>query len=432
MPSRNRNMQGGKSVVSDLAPRTIRTGSGQINDNWVGVFPPMPIPTFGSVTATSGGWAVSITNYDSAATYVVTTTAGSVSQLSGTITQSGLGNNTSATVTVTVSKTGYSSSIAVIAGTSQSQLAAPTFSASTGTSGGWTATITNYDAANTYSLSTTAGSASQTSGTITQSGLGNNTSSTVTVTVSRSGYVSNSGTISGTSQSQLTAPTFSGSTATAGGWTATITNYDSSATYSISTTSGSASQTSGTITQSGLGNGVSTTVTATVSKSGFVSNSGTVSGTSQSQLATPTFSAYSYTTANGGFQFTITNYNASYTYNLSTTAGSISRSGSTVTVSGLSNGQTATAYVSASLAGYVTSAQGSITGMAKPTCTSCGTGTTSVEGCNGATCGIIACPSGYCPAYNIVYYNSPSPNPCVGCNASIGGWYCCGCGGVCG
>lgn len=350
MPLRNRNTQGGKSVSSDLAPRTSRTGFGQVNDNWVGVFPPMPLPTFGSVTPTFGGYTVPITNYDSAATYVITTTAGSASQTSGTITQSGLGNNVSATVTVTVSKTGFTPSIAVISGTSQTQLPAPTFSADTPTAGGWTATITNYDASVTYSLSTTSGS------------------------VSRSGS---------------------------------------------------------TITQSGIGNGVSTTVTVGVSKSGFASNSGLVSGTSQSQLTTPTFSAYSYG-ANGAFQFTITNYNVNFTYNLSTTAGSISRSGNTVTVSGLANGQTATAFISASLAGFVTSAQGSITGMSKPACTSCGPGSTAVEGCNGATCGIIPCGSGSCPAYNIIYFFSPSPNPCVGCAAQIGGWYCCGCGGACG
>jgi len=209
MPLRNRNTQGGKSVSSDLAPRTSRTGFGQINDNWVGVFPPMPIPTFGSVTPTFGGYTVPITNYDSAATYVITTTAGSASQTSGTITQSGLGNNVSATVTVTVSKTGFTTSIAVIAGTSQTQLATPTLSGATATTGGFTFTITNFDGANTYTISTSAGSVSRSGGTITQSGLANGASATVSVTASRSGFVSSgTATRTGTSTPNCSSCTF--------------------------------------------------------------------------------------------------------------------------------------------------------------------------------------------------------------------------------
>lgn len=431
MPLINRNTQGGISVsLGSLVPRSNRTGSGQVNERWVGVLP-FPIPTFSTATKTVGGWTATITNYDPTATYVVTTTLGSISQLGGLITQIGLGNNISTTATVTASKSGFTDAVATLVGTSQSQLSAPTFSAVTSTAGGWTATITNYDALNTYGVSTTAGSASQTLGSITQTGLGSNASATVTVSVSRVGFVSNSATLAGTSQTQLATPTFGTPTATAGGWTVSITNYDASVTYGITTTLGSASQTSGTITQTGLGNGVTSTVTVNVSKTGFAPNSTTVSWTSQSKLATPTLSGYSYG-ANGAFTFTITNYNAGYTYNLSTTAGGISRSGNTVTVGGLANGQTATASVSASLSGSVTSDAAGITGMAKPSCTSCGPGTVAVEGCNGATCGIIPCGSGSCPAYQIVYYFSPSPNPCVGCNASIGGWYCCGCGGACG
>ena len=144
----------------------------------------------------------------------------------------------------------------------------------------------------------------------------------------------------------------------------------------------------------------------------------------------PTLSAYSYG-ADGAFTFTITNYDATATYVLATTAGSISRSTNTVTVSGLGNGATATATVTIQKSGF-SDASASITGQTKPVCSSCGGGTTSVQGCNGGTCGIIACGSGYCPAYDIVFYYSPSPNPCVGCAAAVGGWYCCPCGGACG
>ena len=79
-------------------------------------------------------------------------------------------------------------------------------------------------------------------------------------------------------------------------------------------------------------------------------------------LATPTLSAA--TSNSSGFSFTINNYDASNTYTLSTTAGSISRSGSTVTVSGLSPGGSATATVSASRSGYGDSASANRIGIA--------------------------------------------------------------------
>lgn len=152
-----------------------------------------------------------------------------------------------------------------------------------------------------------------------------------------------------------------------------------------------------------------------------------------SPFTTPTLSTYSYG-ANGAFQFTITNYDATATYVLATTAGSISRSTNTVTVSGLGNGGTATASVTAQKAGFSDSAVAQIVGQSKPACTSCGAATYGLNGCNGATCGIIACSSGECPAYDSYTYDNPSPNPCVGCGAAIGGWYCCTvtCSGACG
>lgn len=150
-------------------------------------------------------------------------------------------------------------------------------------------------------------------------------------------------------------------------------------------------------------------------------------------LPTPTLSSYSYG-ADGSYQFNITNYNASNSYTLSTTSGSISRSAGTVTVSGLGNGGTSTASVTATRAGFENSLVGQITGQSKPACVSCGTATYGLNGCNGATCGIISCPSGYCPAYDAYYYFSPTPNPCVGCAAAVGSWYCCTvtCSNACG
>jgi uncharacterized repeat protein (TIGR02543 family) len=79
-------------------------------------------------------------------------------------------------------------------------------------------------------------------------------------------------------------------------------------------------------------------------------------------LATPTLS--SATSQSSGFFFTINNYDASNTYNISTTAGSVSRSGNIVTVSGLSASQSATVTVSATRSGYGNSNSATRTGSA--------------------------------------------------------------------
>ena len=87
-------------------------------------------------------------------------------------------------------------------------LPAPTFAAATQTTGGWTASITNYDAANTYSATTTAGSVTVPSGVVTQTGLGNGVTTTATVTVTRNGYTSSVGTVTGTSTPNCSSCTY--------------------------------------------------------------------------------------------------------------------------------------------------------------------------------------------------------------------------------
>ena len=88
--------------------------------------------------------------------------------------------------------------VAVVGGSEK--LATPTFGTVTSTAGGFTFSITNYSASNGYTVSTTAGSASQTGGTVTQSGLGYSASATVSVYATRAGYeTSDTATQAGTS-----------------------------------------------------------------------------------------------------------------------------------------------------------------------------------------------------------------------------------------
>lgn len=86
----------------------------------------LPVPTLGTATATSTGFTFSITNYSALNTYVVTTTAGTASQTSGTVTQAGLGYSTSATVSVYATRAGFSNSdVATRAGTSSAAPCVP-------------------------------------------------------------------------------------------------------------------------------------------------------------------------------------------------------------------------------------------------------------------------------------------------------------------
>ena len=167
---------------------------------------------------------------------------------------------------------------------------------------------------------------------------------------------------------------------------------------------------------------------------GIVSASGAIA------LDTPTLSSAS--SAYGGYTFTINNYDATVVYVLSTNVGSITRAAGTgnITVTGLSNGASATASVTATKTGYLNSSTATRTGTAYPSC-SYSSYYTTTEGGNCGTCGIfgggqpssIAC-------YDITHYVA-SNAPCMQGSSVIttewtpvGGWYTCGgsCCSVCG
>ena len=225
------------------------------------------------------------------------------------------------------------------------------------------------------------------------------------------------------------APTMGSATSAVGGWTATITNYDAAYTYSATTTAGSVSLSTSTITQSGLSNGASSTVTVTTTRSGYESATGTVSGSAQNVLDTPTLSSATATT--GGFTITITNYDAANTYTLSTSSGSVSRSGSTITQSGLGNGASATVSIYASRSGYATSATGTRAGTSIAACSNTGYSYSTVNGGNLGTCGIIPCGAGENPAYDTLWVQV-TPDPCISGGSVVNGgyisyngsWYC--------
>jgi len=306
--------------------------------------------------------------------------------------------------------------------------ATPVLGAASGATSGFSFLISNYDSSNIYTASTTAGSVAIVSNTVTVSGLADAASATVTVTANSNGLLAQA-TQSGTAFTRLAAPTFSAATATVGGFTFLISNYSALNTYSVSVPTGSVSRATDLITVTSLANGASTTVTVDVSRSGFAPNTANGSGTAQAKLATPTISGASQAT--GGWTATITNYDALNTYTVTVTPGTISRTGSTITAAGLSNGASSTATVSASRSGFVSSDSAQRIGTATPNCSSCAFAGTSVEGGNCGTCNIFG--NTHIVCYNITFY-SGSPAGCIGCNASVGGWYNCvgSCCAVCG
>ena len=334
---------------------------------------PALTPSFAASTSQATGFTAQVSNYNSAYTWSLSSSAGSASiNTSGLITVSGLSAGQAATVTVRTDRAGYSSGLSTVSG--QATAAAvpaapqpaltPSISTATSQATGFTAQVNNYNSSYTWSVSSSAGSASiNTSGLITVSGLSAGQAATVTVRTDRAGYSSGSATVNGqataapviTVQPALT-PSFAAATSQATGFTAQVSNYNSAYTWSLSSSAGSASiNTSGLITVSGLSAGQAATVTVSTTRTGYNSGASTVSGQAtpapNQPALTPTFGAATKT--NGGFYASITNYSSSYQWSASTTAGSVSiNSSGQVTVTGLTQGQAATVTVRNTRTGY--------------------------------------------------------------------------------
>ena len=110
MPSRNRNTQGGKSVVFDIAPRSSRANTGQVHAIWVGG-EALATPTFSGYTtgATPGRYKYNITiaNYDASYGYTISVSAGSVARTGSLVTVTGSSDNQSITLYVIATKSGF-------------------------------------------------------------------------------------------------------------------------------------------------------------------------------------------------------------------------------------------------------------------------------------------------------------------------------------
>ena len=247
-------------------------------------------PGFSGVSPTSTGFTVSIINYDSAYTFNITSSAGTVAKglASGStlpITVSNLSAGQSATVTATAVRSGFTSLSATVTGTAASGTALnPTFGIVTSNVSGFSASMSNYDSKFTYSASSTAGTASVGStGTVNVSGLTPGTSATVTVRTSRTGYSAGSGTVTGSpSTAPARNPLFSPPTQTSTGFTVQVSNYDPTFQWSVSASPGSATiDQTGLITVVNLNPGTSASITVSTTKAGFASGSAIARGSAK-------------------------------------------------------------------------------------------------------------------------------------------------------
>lgn len=158
----------------------------------------------------------------------------------------------------------------------------------------------------------------------------------------------------------LPTPTFTSATTTS--YTVAITGYDAQFTYTVSASVGSAVRTDGNVTVSGLTGNQSSTLTVTAANTAReLSFSSAVAFLSLP--ATPTLSR------SGGTTTTVTvaigNYDAGLTYTIGASAGSATRSGNTITVTGLTQGQATTVTATASNSSG-SSTQGSLATGAVP------------------------------------------------------------------
>ncbi|CAN7145333.1 fibronectin type III domain-containing protein [Microbacterium sp. LjRoot45] len=349
-------------------------GAQSASSNTVRPIAPGVAPTFGTPVRTASGYTVEVTNYDAASTYTVDASAGTADLEDGTLTVTGLEAGESATVTVTVSRTGRTDAADAVTSSALIAGVAPQLGEITRTVDGYTTTIDNLDADASYTVSTTAGTVVRSGGDITVTGLEPGQVATVTVTATKVGSTDAQGTATGSALDEGVAPEFGTVNRTSDGFTAEIENLDADATYTVSTTAGTATIVDGVVVVTGLAAGESAIVTITVTKAGTTPASATVSGAARERGVRPELGAVTRTA--DGFTVPITNYDPDVTYTVESSAGTAVLGGGVplrsaaprlaiaaafggadiVTVTGLRPGESAIVTVTASASGATSAA----------------------------------------------------------------------------
>ena len=161
-------------------------------------------------------------------------------------------------------------------------------------------------------------------------------------------------------------PVFGASVGNSSGYDVAVTNYDASFSWLVTTTAGAAViHNSGLVQVTGLAASQSATITVTTSKANHDNGSGSTSGTANAQLnpaLNPTFGAFAGIV--GGWRVPVANYDSSFTWAVTSTAGFASiNSAGLVEVIGLNHSQSSTITVTTSKANHH-NGSGSTTGKA--------------------------------------------------------------------
>ncbi len=304
-------------------------------------------PTLGTTTSIDYGFTFEITNYDVSATYVITVPGGTGAVADNLVTVSGLPTDTTVTVEVTATREGRTDATESITGSSLPSAPAPIFGTPVQGVDSFTVTIDNLDSSFAYLVSTTAGGITFTGSTITISGLAPGESADVTVSVERAGFTTAGGVLTSNALIPGIAPTLLAGPSTLDGFTFSI-NDPAGAGYVVSTTAGSISLVGNVGVVTGLGAGGIATVTVTAVRGGYTDASSTILSTAIPSGTLPAAGAPTYLT--DGFSFEIDNFDVDTVYTVTTSAGVVALSGSTVIVSGLAPGESATVTIVATKA----------------------------------------------------------------------------------
>ena len=154
-------------------------------------------PLFGPSTSTADGFTVNVTNYDATYTYGVpqftvgsgTITVGTASGSNLPITVTGMSPGSLATFSIGNQKTGFSSGTGLASGSALNAAKVPVIGNIVRLTGGFTAAVTNYDAAYSWSVLASVGTAViNAQGGITVTGVAPSTAIDLTVSTTRIGF----------------------------------------------------------------------------------------------------------------------------------------------------------------------------------------------------------------------------------------------------
>lgn len=229
------------------------------------------------------------------------------------------------------------------------------------TDGGFLADLVNPRSDAHYSMTVDVGTLSQDGSAITVTGLDAGQTATVSITVTSFGHKIGYGQFQGTALDAGTVPVLTTPVRAVGGYTVDISNPVDGVSYSATATVGDATIDGSTVTVSGLSSGESSDVTVVATEDGFTSESATATGSALDAGLAPEFSDVTRTVH--GFTATITNWTSDFAYAADATTGDVQVSGSTVTVSGLDDGQSSTVTVTATRSGHV-DASSDVSGVA--------------------------------------------------------------------